>query len=364
MFNKRKGNISNTPIKIAALLCSILSIICFSIRLPSVIKGKEENIELFAAGFILPNADRPALQQESKKSAKVNHGIKPFNPTESEDSLSSDTEVDNDNNYEGENKYNIIESQFGEGGIGYDNFYVKNGTDYNLNIGEELSKRPDINFKKDGSPQVLIVHTHTSESYMEKDLGFYYESFYPRSTNYEKNVVKVGNAISDKLKENGIETIHNTTYHDVPSYNGSYSRSAVTINNILETHPSIQVVLDIHRDSIGNNESGKVKPTFKVNGQKAAQIMVVSGCDLDGSMDFPDWEYNLRFALRVQQAAETLYPGMTRPMSFGEFRYNMNITHGSLLIEIGTDANTLDEAVRTGGYLGNVLTNVLNNLEN
>ena len=147
MFNKRKGNISNTPIKIAALLCSILSIICFSIRLPSVIKGKEENIELFAAGFILPNADRPALQQESKKSAKVNHGIKPFNPTESEDSLSSDTEVDNDNNHEGENKYNIIESQFGEGGIGYDNFYVKNGTDYDLNIGEELSKRPDINFK-------------------------------------------------------------------------------------------------------------------------------------------------------------------------------------------------------------------------
>lgn len=363
MFNKRKGNIPNIPIKIIALLCSILSVICFSIRLFSVVKGKKENIELFAAEFILPDADKASLQQEMKKTSKPNNKTKISSSSEFENSTSSEPKDEN-NNHENENKYNIIESQFSEGGIGYDNFYVKNSTGYDLNIGEELSKKPDINFKKDGSPQVLIVHTHTSESYMENDLGFYYESFYPRSTDNEKNVVKVGNAISNKLKENGIETIHDTTYHDIPSYNGSYSRSSATINNILEAHPSIQVVLDIHRDSIGNNENGKVKPTFKVNGQKAAQIMVVSGCDLDGSMDFPDWEYNLRFALRVQKVAETLYPGMTRPMSFGEFRYNMNITHGSLLIEIGTDANTLDEAVRTGGYLGNVLTNVLNDLQN
>lgn len=362
MYIKRKG-ITTVLIKLTALLCTILSVICFSIRLPSVIKGKEDKIELLAAEFILPNADTPTFNQEIDKNTKVEQTKKIPNPPDTESSTTLETKEENAEDHEGENKYNIIEKQFSESGTNYENFYVKNKTGYDLNIGEELSKRPDINFKKDGSPQVLIVHTHTSEAYMEKDLGFFYESFYPRSTDYEKNVTRVGNAIAERLKQNGIETIHDLTYHDTPSYNGSYSRSAGTIKNIIEAHPSIQVVLDIHRDSIGNNETGKIKPTFYFNGQKFAQIMIVSGCDLDGSMDFPDWEYNLRFGLRVQKTAETMYPGMTRPMSFDEYRYNMNLTHGSLLIEVGTDANTLDEAVRSGSLLGNVLTNVLNNLD-
>lgn len=197
---------------------------------------------------------------------------------------------------------------------------------------------------------------------MDKDQGFYYENFYPRTEDKRYSVVRVGDAICESLKKAGIGCIHDTTCHDSPSFSGSYKRSAETIDRNLAEYPSIQVTIDIHRDTIGNNERGKIKPTFKVNGKKAAQIMIMAGCDLDGSMNFPDWEYNLRFALRLQKASEKLYPGMTRSMFFGPVKYNMNKTHASLLIEVGTEVNTLNEAVYTGTLLGNALAKVFEGL--
>ncbi len=263
---------------------------------------------------------------------------------------------------DGEKTFKILESHVGDNGIQFENFYVNNKSDMELNIAEELSKKPDMNIKKDGSPQVLIYHTHTCESYMDKDQGFFYESFYPRTEDKRYSVVRVGDAICESLQKVGIGTIHDTTCHDSPSFNGSYKRSSQTIDKNLAAYPSIQVTIDIHRDTIGNNERGKIKPTFKIGDKKAAQIMIMAGCDLDGSMAFPDWEYNLRFALRLQKTAETLYPGMTRAMFFGPVKYNMNKTHSSLLIEVGTDMNTLSEAVLTGTLLGNALANVFEGL--
>ena len=109
--------------------------------------------------------------------------------------------------------------------------------------------------------------------------------------------------------------VHDVTVHDNPSYNGSYTRSEATIQKNLQQYPSIQVVLDIHRDALGNEESGKTKPVFVVDGKKAAQIMIVSGYN-NSANKFPDWEYNMSFALKLQQAAENRYPGMTRPLNF------------------------------------------------
>lgn len=263
---------------------------------------------------------------------------------------------------EGENTFKIIESHFGDSGLKYENFYVNNKSDIDLNIAEELSKKPDMDIKKDGSPQVLIYHTHTCESFMDKDQGFYFESFYPRTEDKRYSVVRVGDAICESLKKAGIGCIHDTTCHDSPSFSGSYKRSAETIDKNLAEHPSIQVTIDIHRDTIGNNERGKIKPTFRVGDKKAAQIMIMSGCDLDSSMNFPDWEFNLRFALRLQKSAETLYPGMTRALFFGPVKYNMNKTHSSLLIEVGTEVNTLNEAVYSGTLIGNALINVFEGL--
>ena len=134
-----------------------------------------------------------------------------------------------------------------------------------------------------------------------------------------------------------------------------------TIQSYLEKYPSIKVVLDIHRDAFSTDEDGAMKkPTFKTaDGQKAAQIMIMAGCDVDGVRDFPEWRYNLRLALRLQQTAERLYPGMTRPLNFGDFVYNMNANTGSLLIEVGTDGNSLNEVKLAGSLLGNALAECL-----
>ena len=364
----KKTRLKNYVSYSISIICAFVSLICFCLRVPYGFKNYKSAIKVFTAGFMLPDGmirmkQNNELITESNKVTNFERYKKYHESNVSNASCKdNDKEIDDEYHAPDEKTFKITESQFRDSGIAYENFYVKNKTSFNLNIADELSKPPDIKIKKDNSPQVLIVHTHTSESYMKKDLGFYYESFYPRSTYSSKNIIQVGNAIENKLKKSKIGVIHDCTYHDNPTYNGSYSRSAKTIRKNLEQYSSINVVLDIHRDAIGNNETGKIKPTFKVNGKKAAQIMIISGCDLDGSMGFTDWEYNLRFALRLQKTAETMYPGMTRALNFANVKYNMDITHGSLLIEVGSDANTLDEAVYTGELLGDVLVSVLNEL--
>lgn len=270
-----------------------------------------------------------------------------------------------DEDYHGPNEktYKIIESQFGSSGTRHENFFVKNTTGQNINIGAELSQKPNIHIKNTSKPQVLLFHTHTSESYMNKDQNFFYENFYPRSLDNQKNVTRVGDAIAEKLIKNGINTIHDITYHDTPTYNGSYSRAAKTIKSNLEKYPSLQVIIDIHRDSLGSKENGKIKPTFKYNDKKAAQMMIVSGCDPDNSLGFPNWIQNLRLSLRLQKYCETMFPGITRPLNFAKVKYNEHLTPGSLLIEVGSDVNTLEEAINTGSMIGEALSKLLNDLK-
>ena len=261
--------------------------------------------------------------------------------------------------HEDEVHFPVVESRFGESGVSCSNFFIKDsmgiGTDF-----ESLLRLPlGFDFSRSTEPQVLIFHTHTSESYLDYDLGYYHESFYPRTSDNSKNMVSVGERIAESLKRNGIGVIHATEVHDSPEYSGAYDRSWETITKYVEQYPSIKVVLDIHRDSIAGEGGAKVKPTFEVKGKKAAQMMIMAGCDTGGYYGFPDWEYNLRFALKLQECAEEMYPGMTRPLYFGDFAYNMPITRGSLLIEVGTDVNTYREAQYTGELLGNVLARVL-----
>ena len=259
--------------------------------------------------------------------------------------------------------HKIVESQIGAGGIRCGDFYVKNSTGENINFEAEVNQMPEINIRNTDEPQVLVFHTHTSESYMSRDEGFFYDNFYPRSLDSSKNVTRVGQAVVDKLKEHGINAIHDETYHDNPTYNGSYSRSAETIKKNLSAYPSIQVVIDIHRDSLGSNETGKIKPTFKYNDKKAAQMMIISGCDSDGSLGFPNWRKNLKLALRLQKYCENMFPGITRPLNFAKVKYNEHLTPGSLLVEVGSDANTLEEAVYTGSMLGESLAKMLTDLK-
>ncbi len=372
-----KKKIINISSDFLASFAVLTASVCLISRIKSMFPMDVNNISLMAAKSILPrgninfsskfmNISRNKINSnnvsESSKSTVNNN----FTEKDSQSSMPlPNFERNDDEEYHSpdEPRHKIIESQFSSGGIKFENFYVKNTTGQNINIGEELGKKPEINITNTKEPQVLIFHTHTSESYVKRDEGFFYESFYPRSLNNEKNVTRVGQAITDKLIENGINTIHDITYHDNPTYNGSYSRSAQTIKKNLEKYPSIQVVIDIHRDSLGSKETGKIKPTFKYQNKKAAQLMVICGCDPDGSLGFPNWEKNLRLALRVQKYCETLFPGITRPLNFSKVKYNEHLTPGSLLIEVGSDANTLEEAVYTGSMLGESLSKMLNDLK-
>ncbi len=222
---------------------------------------------------------------------------------------------------------------------------------------KECTMSPAFKISVNDKPQVLIMHTHTTESYEPYVRTSFDPTFNYRTTDNEKNVVAVGNVIAEKLEEVGIGVIHSDAVHDYPSYNGAYERSAETVKAILEEYPSIKVVLDIHRDAIGT-ESSITQPIVEINGKEAAQVMIISGCD-DGTMDMPNYMFNFRFACRLQEQMESMYPGLTRPILFDYRRYNQNLTTGSLLIEVGSHGSTLDQALYAGALFGDALAQVL-----
>ncbi len=239
---------------------------------------------------------------------------------------------------------------------------VKNETSVlNSALIEESHLKPEFTISKDGTPQVLIMHTHTTESFEPYERDIFDSSFNYRTTDPSKNVVMIGDKITEELEDAGFGVIHDTTIHDFPSYNGSYERSAETVKKILRENPTIKIVLDIHRDAIGSSES-ILQPTVKIKGKKAAQVMIISGCD-DGTFNMPDYMKNFRFASLLQQQLSSDYPGLTRPILFDYRKYNQDLTTGSLLIEVGSHGNTLEQVGYSGELIGKSLVKALKQLE-
>ena len=236
---------------------------------------------------------------------------------------------------------------------------VKNVNKTGIDIEKILGEKIDLSTQKD-KPSVLIFHTHTTETYQILDRGFYETGFMTRTKDSALNMVRVGKAICEEIEKAGYGVIHDTEIHDA-SYNGAYAHSRKSVEAILKENPSIQVVLDIHRDAIQLSDGTKIKPTAEIKGKKAAQIMIISGCQEEGNpiTNLPDWRYNLTFAVHLQDKLEELFPGITRPLYFCPRSYNMNVTHCSLLVEVGSDANTLEEAVYTGKCIGTALREIL-----
>lgn len=206
-------------------------------------------------------------------------------------------------------------------------------------------------------PQVLIMHTHATESYELEDLGWFDPEYTCRRTDTSLNMVAVGAAIAEQLNAAGIVTLQDATLHDYPSYNGSYERSNETVRGWLEKYPSIKVVLDVHRDAIEQEDGTRLKPTLQTEEGPAAQVMIICGADKGGNL--PNYTQNLRFAAAWEAAMEAQTPGLTRPVMFAYRYYNQDLTTGSLLIEVGGHANTLDEAVRAGGLAARALASLL-----
>ncbi|MBQ0083959.1 MAG: stage II sporulation protein P [Clostridiales bacterium] len=246
----------------------------------------------------------------------------------------------------------------------YGKIHLKNNTSEKLDIEALYKQKLKFKIAKNGEPQVLLLHTHTTESFMLNDNDFYTAKDATRSRDSAKNMVAIGDIFEEKLKNAGIGVVHDATIHDDPAYTGSYDRAKETILKNLKKYPSIKIVLDIHRDSIsGSGEKEKIKPIANINGKKYAQVMLVMGSQTGDIKNFPNWKENLSLALKYQQNLEVMYPGLARSITFNSAKYNENITGGSLLIEIGSEANTLDEAKLSAAAAAEALTSLLNTLQ-
>ena len=210
-------------------------------------------------------------------------------------------------------------------------------------------------------PQILILHTHATETYQTHPELYYDQDFTARTRNTALNMCAVGQVMADVLNAVGITTLHDTTLHDSPSYTESYARSRATAQSYLQKYPSIQIVLDVHRDAIEDSDGTRVKPLCQIDGQDTAQVMLIAGCDNGTTAKLPNWKLNLRFAAAWQQAMSAQYPGLARPVLCGYRFYNQDLAAGCLLLEVGGHANTLAEAKRAGELAAKALVTALTN---
>lgn len=191
----------------------------------------------------------------------------------------------------------------------------------------------------DGEPAVLIVHTHTTESYT----GDYAQSEDYRTLDESQNMLSIGDEVARILEAGGITVIHDRTLHDYPDYTGAYTDARASIQGYLERYPTIRMVLDLHRDASDTTE-GQLVTSATAGGQRSAQLMMVVGTDANGN-HHPNWQENLSLALKLCAALEQENPGICRPLSLRSQRFNLDLSTGSLLIEVGAAGNTHQEAI-------------------
>ena len=218
--------------------------------------------------------------------------------------------------------------------------YINNTSDRTITP-EELEG--DYVHLGQGEPQVLIIHAHGSESYTMPPGQEYEASGDYRTTDTDYNVVRVGDELAAELAALGISVVHDRSLYDYPQYNGAYTRSLESTEAYLEKYPSIQFVLDIHRDAIADSEGNMYKVVSETEEGLSAQMTLVMGTD--GADEHPGWRDNLRLAVALQNRLLEDYPTLMRPITLRNSRYNQHCAPGSLLVEVGAAGNSLDEAL-------------------
>ncbi len=254
----------------------------------------------------------------------------------------------------------VVEEQVGGGVKLADNLYYKNRDGLNVDFSAFLNKKPRTVLEKSDEPQVLILHTHTTEMYMKYYAGYYNADDLGRSTDCTENVAVAGEALANRLRANGIGVIHDTTLHDDPQYTGAYYRSADTAEAIRKKYPSIKIVIDLHRDAVQQSDTVMVKPTVTCGGESYAQMMLVIGGEDTADNPNPNRDENVKMALALQQELQAAVPGIMRPIGFCACEYNQSLCPG-FLVEVGAQANTFAEAQRSAALLGDAITAILGN---
>jgi len=235
---------------------------------------------------------------------------------------------------------------------------VTNRSGTAVDIAAFLSNPLSLCWEKTDAPQVLILHTHTTEGYMTYEADYFNAADRNRTDDHSRNVCAVGEMVKRTLAACGITAIHDTTIHDSPVYTGAYTRSAATAEKYLKEYPSIKIVLDLHRDSVMDGEV-MVKPTATVEGKKAAQMMLITGVVSTDALPHPEWRENLTLSAHWQAALDAVSPDLMRPLNLTASRYNQHLSPGWVLVEMGAEGNTIEEAVYSAQILGRTLAELL-----
>lgn len=233
--------------------------------------------------------------------------------------------------------------------VEYGKVKIKNQTSYTLT--QDILK-PDITID---NKNILIFHTHSCESYTPSEKYQYTQTGNYRTTDLNYTVTRVGTELESYLKKYNLNVVHNNSYHDYPSYTGSYTRSLQTVENMLQTTSS-DIIIDLHRDAIGSRPD--YAPTVKIGEDYCAQIMFVIGTN-EGGLWHPNWNQNLKFAVKIQEKAEEMYPGLFKPIMLTTSRYNQHTGKYANIIEVGATGNTLEQCLTSMKYLSAVMNEVI-----
>lgn len=290
------------------------------------------------------------MQENTKKQEVKEENI----PTEQEKIEKEETKTENTNKepeQAGTKTEVITNNPIAENAnVRYGNIKIKNQTDYTLT--EDMLK-PDIEIT---NKNIVLFHTHSCESYTSSPNYTYTPTGTFRTTDLNYTVVRVGTELENNLKQYNYNVVHSKDYHDYPAYNGSYTRSLATVENILKQTPS-DIIIDVHRDAVGSRSD--YAPTVKIGDtDEAAQIMFVIGTN-NGGLWHPNWNQNLKFAIKIQQKAEEMYPGLFKPIMLTKSRYNQHTGKYANIIEVGATGNTLDQCLTSMKYLAKVMNEVL-----
>ena len=228
---------------------------------------------------------------------------------------------------------------------------MRNEDSANITVSKAMKEPSSVNIKANGEVQVLIVHTHYNEAYTQSD-GLTYksnDSFHTEDS--ERNLFRLGEIVTDYLNSRGIGTVQ---IRKQVTYASAYKKLRPTIEDYLDQYPNVQMVIDIHRDSITASNGDQYRTSATVNGQKMAQLMIVSGTGGNSH-----WKENLGLQVRLHNMLENRYPGLMRPLILRDSSYNHDLTPGSMILEVGTSGNSLSEAMQSTYLFAQTLADYL-----
>lgn len=374
MFNVTIINAKKSIIRIAILIIIIISVFITTKIIQKF--NTSEILQMNISDKLIKclNSEIPAIESTYDKSNSIIKedeeeeqtligkilGIELAQAEQKEEIIIGTTELESQNQSENEQENNqeltevsttvmtevVTQNQIAESyNIEINGVKIKNETSFEIN-NSILETSQNIN-----KENILIFHTHTCESYTPSEQFNYVQTGNFRTTDLNFSVARVGEELANCLNTYGFNVMHDKTYHDYPAYSGSYTRSAVTVENVLKTNSS-DIIIDLHRDAIGSKSN--YDPSVKIGEDTAAQLMFVIGTN-GGGLYHPNWKSNLKFAIELQQTANEMYQGLFKPMIVRNSRYNQHLGSAACIIEVGATGNTLEQCMTSMKYLAKVL---------